>query len=156
MPDRSPLPALNEPASRGGNPLPALNEPASPLQPLTGLAPAGGGFLDIDPAAISSAAHLLRGLAVGGPVIGGPAIGAGQLAPAGTPGPLSAEAVGAAVPGVGRFLAAADSAAATQSARVAELAAYAGSAAAALDWMAGTVTGTDGLSSAALDGMMPA
>ena len=71
-------------------------------------------------------------------------------------GAVPVEAFASAVPGVGRFLAAVDVATATQSARVTELAGYAGSAAAALDWMAGAVTGTDGLSSAALDGMMPA
>lgn len=118
----------------------------SPVSAASGSTDAPGtGFLDVRPDALADSAHRLRGLAA----FGGSPVSA-------VAGAVPVEAFASAVPGVGRFLAAVDAATATQSARVTELAGYAGSAAAALDWMAGAVTGTDGLSSAALDGMMPA
>lgn len=118
----------------------------SPVSAASGSTDAPGtGFLDVRPDALADSAHRLRGLAAFG---GSPVSSVAGAVPV--------EAFASAVPGVGRFLAAVDVATATQSARVTELAGYAGSAAAALDWMAGAVTGTDGLSSAALDGMMPA
>ena len=152
LPDMTSTPPPPTP-SAGPSPShpPAASAPAgppalSPASAASGCADAPGtGFLDVRPDALADSAHRLRGLAAFG---GSPVSSVAGAVPV--------EAFASAVPGVGRFLAAVDVATATQSARVTELAGYAGSAAAALDWMAGAVTGTDGLSSAALDGMMPA